>query len=191
LGRFALRLCVSLAPAAAALIAAALIASHTVEVPVSVAGTKAYWPYFAAALAAILSLAFNRGRAFFAVLVLIVAYVAYNTLLSKGIVTFQARTVYAGMCVFVPWLLAFLAFMEERGAFNRHGLLRLAMICGAAGFTAWLVVTGRTVTSEWAYAHLVEALRELPSPIPQLGLASMLVAWGAAIGLALARRSAV
>ena len=167
------------------LVAAQLAVSYATALAPSLAGIKTYAPFFVLAAGGALCLAFNRGRALFALLTLITAYAAHGWFLSRGIAAFQPRTVYAALCIFVPMALAALALLDERGTFNRYGIARLALIAIPAAFTAWMVAAGKTMTTAWAYAPLFEGAPVLGTPIPQLGLAAI------AIGLVIALARAV
>ena len=73
------------------------------ELPASLAGLKAYGAYIVLALGAIVSLAFRRGRAVLALLTLALVYANHELLLQEALAGFRARTVFAALCVFVPF----------------------------------------------------------------------------------------
>ena len=60
------------------LVAAQLAVSYATALAPSLAGIKTYAPYFVLAAGGALCLAFNRGRALFALLALITAYAAHG-----------------------------------------------------------------------------------------------------------------
>lgn len=181
----------SLAMPVVVLVAAALLVSRASALPPSLVGIKTYAPYFVLAVGGLLCVAFNRGRALFALLALATAYAAHGWLLSKGLAGFPARTVFVAQCVFVPAILAVLALLEERGIFNMHGIQRLALIGAAVAATAWVIAAGKVVTTEWAYAPLFAGAPALPTPIPQLGLAAMAAGFVLALVRALITGSAI
>src|SRR5262245_58669202 len=113
---------------AALLGAAFVLVYYSAQLPPSLSGLKTYGPYFAFAVGAAIAIGFNRGRALFALVTLIIAYAAQQWWLQKGLVNPPARAVYAALTLFVPLNLALLAMARERGIFNTHGLLRLAVI---------------------------------------------------------------
>ena len=151
------------------------------ELPASVAGLKAYGAYIVIALAASVSLIFRRGRVVLALLTLALAYASYGPLLNDALESFRARTVFAALCIFVPFNLAALSLLEERGTFNLHGAQRLGVIAIEAIFTGWIVFAGKTATTAWAYSPLYETTLLAASPIPQFGLAAMALGFAVCI----------
>ena len=151
------------------------------ELPASLAGLKAYGAYIVIALAASVSLIFRRGRVVLALLTLALAYASYGPLLNDAPESFRARTVFAALCVFVPFNFAALSLLEERGTFNLHGAQRLGVIAIEAIFTGWIVFAGKTATTAWAYSPLYETTLLAASPIPQFGLAAMALGFAVCI----------
>ena len=136
--RSLLRALARFAAPAAVLGAAFILVLYNAALPTSLTELQAYGPYLMFALGAALAAAFNRGRALLALLVLAIGYAAQQAWLLQGLDGQVARAVYAGLVVFVPLDLALLALLPERGTFNRHGALRLAVIAAQAAFVAWI-----------------------------------------------------
>ena len=155
------------------------------------AGLKAHGAYVVLAAGAIVSLAFRRGRAALALLTLAVAYASLELTLQVDPAGFPARTVFAALAVFVPFNLAVLSVLEERGTFNLHGAQRLGVIVLESIFVWWIVATGRTETTNWAWAPLHEALRLAWTPIPQLGLTALALGFAACAAAWAMRRTPV
>lgn len=176
---------------AVVLIAAYFLAHRILNLPDSLAGLRIYATYAILALGGLISLAFNRGRALFALLSLAAAYAGYQAILLHDLAHFQARTVFAALCIFVPLNLGILSLIRERGTFNRHGFRRLAMILLQIAFTAWIVYSKKTAFAAWAYAPLVNFARMAGSPIPQLGLIMIAAGLASAIAMWFATRSAI
>lgn len=148
-----------------------MLVLYNAALPPSLTELQAYGPYLMFALGAALAAAFNRGRALLALLVLAIGYAALQAWLLQGLDGQVARAVYAGLVVFVPLDLALLALLPERGTFNRHGALRLAVIAAQAVLVAWAAAAGGSGITDWAYQRLLD-----PAPIgfgriPQLGIA--------------------
>lgn len=176
---------------AAILGAGFVLVYYSAALPASLAGLKVYGPYILAAAGAALAVAFNRGRVVAALAVLAAAYGAQQLWLAEGLGAFPARVSYAALTVFVPLNLAALAVLPERGTFNRHGALRLAVLLAQAAFAAWVVWAGQTAIVDWAYQKFLD-----PSPIsagrlPQLAV--FLIASGMLVALiaSLVTRSAI
>jgi len=176
----------------AALLAAAFaFVFYSAALPASLAGLKVYGPYIVFALGATLATVFNRGRAVFALLALVIAYAAQQAWLRQGLDAFPARVVYAGLTVLVPAFLALLAVLPERGTFNRHGVVRLSVIVALAAFTAWVVAAGQSEIADWAYQKFLDPAPFSAGRIPQLGIAVIAAGVLAAMAAALIARSAV
>jgi GGDEF domain-containing protein len=168
------------------LVGAHLLVPVVADLPVSLAGLEAYGAYAVLALGAIVSLAFRRGRPALALLTLALAYASLELTLEPGPTGFAARTVFVGISVFVPFNLAALSLLEERGTFNIHGAQRLGVLVLESIFVWWIVTAGKTQTTDWAWKPLSETLRFASTPIPHLGLAALalgLVACAAAWGM--------
>ena len=161
------------------------------ELPASLAGLKAYGAYIVLALGASVSLVFRRGRVVLALLTLALAYASYGALLNDALESFRTRTVFAALCVFVPFNFAALSLLEERGTFNLHGARRLGVIAIEAIFTGWIVFAGKTEITAWAHAPLIETTLFAGSPIPQLGLAAMALSVAISLGAWFFRRAPI
>lgn len=185
------RIIAGFAAPAAMLAGAFILVLYSAALPRPLADLRPYYPYIAFTLGGLLSLAFRRGRAAFALLSLVLAYASYQLFLAGGLAGFAARTVYAALTVFVPLNLALLAFARERGTFNVHGAQRLGVIAVEAAITAWVVLSGSTATTDWAYAPLVQTAMFGASPISQPGIATMALALAATLAAAFISRSAV
>ena len=189
--RALLRTLAPFAVAAALLAAAFAFVFYSAALPASLAGIKVYGPYIVFALGAALATGFNRGRAVFALLALVIAYAAQQAWLQQGLNVFPSRVIYAGLTVFVPAFLALLAVLPERGALNRHGVVRLSVILALAAFTAWVVAAGQGEIADWAYRKHLDPAPFSAGRIPQLGLAVISLSVLAAMAAALITRSAV
>jgi diguanylate cyclase (GGDEF)-like protein len=146
--------------------------------------------YAALAIAALIGLAFHRGRIAYAALALAVGYAAWRRFVAGPASGFEAETVFAGLAVLGPVVLTALAWLEERGTFSVHALLRLGVIVGAAALVWWIVASGRAATTAWAYAPLAGTPTPFATPIPQLGLAAIAIALAAIAAGAFVYRSA-
>ena len=176
---------------AGVLAAAYFLVPVVAGLPASLAGLKAYGAYIVIALAASVSLIFRRGRVVLALLTLALAYASHGPLLNDALESFRARTVFAALCVFVPFNFAALSLLEERGTFNLHGARRLGVIVIEAIFTAWIVFAGKTEIAAWAHAPLIETTLFAGSPIPQLGLAAMALSFAVSLGAWFFRRAPI
>jgi len=175
---------------AAILLIAWFLAVQVAALPTADAALAMHAPVLVLTLSALLAAAFQRGRVFFALVTLAIAWFAMRTYLGRGLIGFPARAVFVSLCIYVPVNLAVLALTRERGILNPHGLLRAVIIALECGATAWLVASGNRETVDWLYQPLT-FLPSTPllsgSRIPQIGL--LLMAAGVATALVLWWRS--
>jgi diguanylate cyclase (GGDEF)-like protein len=170
---------------------AAALAHRPAAIPASLAGLKTFGPWIALGAAALLGLAFNRGRIVFAAAAIAAAYYAYRAAIEPDPSAPAARAVFVGGSLLVPGALAALAWLEERGIANPHGALRVLALGTAAALVAWLARPAQAAAVDWLYAPLA-SLPWLPAtPIPQLGLAAIVASLAAACVAATLRRTPV
>jgi diguanylate cyclase (GGDEF)-like protein len=179
------------APVACILLAAYLLVPRMAELPASLSGLRVYGPYFMLALGMLVSIAFRRGRVLFALLTLALAYASLRFYLQYGLNNFHARAVFAALCLFVPMNLAVLGLLKERGAFNRHGLQRLAFILAQILFTVWVLYRGNVTAVDAFYAPLIDARFLALPPLPQAALAAIGLGLIVTLGTWLAARTPV
>lgn len=173
------------------LIAGFVLVYFSGAIPSSLDWLRLYGPYFVFAIGAALAAAFNRGRSLFALITLVTAYAAQQWWLQEGLTTPSARAVYLALTVFVPVNLALLALLPERGAFNRHGVLYLAILAVEIAVTAWGIASGRTDISDWASQKFLVPAPFAIGAIPQTGIAALALALIVTMAAALTSRSAV
>lgn len=168
-----------------------LLVGYMPELPEFFSVLRVYGPYFTLGVGLLVSLAFKRGRAVFAVLSLMLAYAGFRMFLGGGADAFTAKTVYAALCIFVPFNLALLSVVRERGALNPYGARRLGLLVAEMGITAAIVLGDHQAFSESLYRPLFADAAAAGSPIPQLGLATMAVALMVAVICAVVRASVI
>lgn len=169
-----------------------LLVGYMPELPDFFSVLRVYGPYFTLGVGLLVSLAFKRSRALFAVLSLLLAYAGFRIFLSDGGTDgFVAKTVYAALCIFVPFNLALLSVVRERGALNPYGARRLGLLVVEMGITAALVLGDHQAVTESLYRPLFANAAATASPIPQLGVATMAVALSVAVICAVVRGSVI
>lgn len=161
----------------AVLAVSALLIRATPALPGLLEPLRLYGPYLALGAGLIVSVAFKRGRALFASLTLLLAYAGFAAFLPQGLPDFPARAVFAALWLFVPFNLALLAMLPERGALNSYGARRLILILIELS-AALALLAGQYREFVAALYLQVPEIGALASPIPQAGIA--------AIGIALA-----
>ncbi|MGA8007733.1 MAG: hypothetical protein WCA17_16730, partial [Burkholderiales bacterium] len=159
----------------ALLAAAALLIRAAPDLPGFLAPLRVFGPWFALGAGLIVSVAFKRGRALFAVLTLLMATAGFELFLAHGLSGFPARTVFAALCLFVPLNLALLSVLPERGALNTYGARRLILILIELSATLALLAGDYREITRALYRPLVE-LGAPATPVPQLGVAALALA---------------
>lgn len=185
------RTLLNLAIPIAVLVVAAVWVQRAAELPSSLAGFVHYAAWIVLALAGSVSLAFQRGRAMFALLSLAIAYGAFSHYLQQGVPEHIVFAVFGAMCLFVPFNLGALSLLTERGMFNRHGLVRLAVIALEVLLTAWAALPGNQAARAGLYAEILGAAAGAATPLPQAGLAAIAVSVLIACGAWYRTRSAI
>jgi len=177
-----------LAPAAI-LIAAALAMLAGPALPPSLAGLRVLGPGVLLLAGAVMSVWFNRGRAFIALASLFAAFAGYSIALEFGSANFAARAVFTGLALLVPFNIVLALAYSERGVFY-HFNYRLPMIAVAEIVAvAWIASAGRSSFSGTAWHGLLDhwLLRSPPTPIA--GRLLIVAALVAAVARAWPRRS--
>ena len=121
------------------LLVAAFIALHRVPLlPAAQRELAGYAPFLALAGGLGLSLAFNRGRAFFALLLLGTFYLVARSSLAHGVSEPVPRVLFLCFSPLIPANLALFCFMRERGIFSHAGRLRLGFLAAQIGAVFWV-----------------------------------------------------
>jgi diguanylate cyclase (GGDEF)-like protein len=166
--------------------AAALLIRATPGLPDMLAPLRLYGPCVALGAGLIVSLAFKRGRALFASLTLLLAYAGFAIFLARGLHDFAARAVFAALWLFVPFNLALLSVLPERGALNTYGARRLILVLMELSATLALLAGDYRGIVAALYLPL-PAIGTLSSPVPQAGIAALAVALVVTVASAVTR----
>ena len=152
---------------AAILIAAVLAMLAGPALPPSLAGLRVLGPGVLLLAGTVMSVWFNRGRAFIALASLFAAYAGYAIALESGPASFAARAVFTGLALLVPLNVLVALAYSERGVFH-HFNYRWPMIAVAEILSvAWIGSAGRSSLSGTAWHGLLDhwLLRSPPTPI--------------------------
>jgi diguanylate cyclase (GGDEF)-like protein len=168
-----------------------LLVGYMPELPDFFSVLRMYGPYFTLGVGLLISLAFKRGRALVAILSLMLAYAGFRLFLGGGDAGFSARTVYVALCIFVPFNLALLSVVRERGALTLYGARRLGLLVAEIGMTAAIVLGDYQAVTDSLYRPIFDDTALQGSPIPQLGLATMAVALVIAVACAVVKQSVI
>ncbi len=175
----------------ALLAACVVLIAYTPELPELLTPLQLIGPYLTLGIGLLVSLAFKRGRALFAILSLLLALAAYRMFVADEPLSFVPRTVYLALCVFVPLNLALLSMVRERGALNLYGARRLGLLAIELGATAAVVAGDYGALTEILYQPFPLAAGVPGSPVPQLGLIAMVIALVVAVACAVTSASVI
>src|SRR5690242_15606111 len=122
----------------AALLAATWAALQKVQLlPAPQRELAFFAPYLAFTCGLVLSLAFNRGRVFLALVTTGLFYLV--TRVWPPADAYQPHTLYLFASLLIPGNLLLFCFMRERGIFTHPGRMRLAFVAGEAAAVFWVV----------------------------------------------------
>ncbi len=124
-----------------------------------------YVPYLFLLPAAGLAWRFNRSRAFFIALLFAAAHFLLNEPVLAG-VKIESSIAALFLSYLVPFNLALLVFLKERGIFTRHGLIRFSLFIFQALLVVSLVYWDQDMTIKiLAYPLISESILK-SSPVP-------------------------
>jgi diguanylate cyclase (GGDEF)-like protein len=174
------------------LVAAWLLLPYATDLPASI---RTWLPWGVLMMGAALAAAFSRGRIFFALCTLALAYLGAEQWLtggtSGGLRAWPARAVYTAMCVFVPINLALFAIFRERGIFNGHGGNKALLIVLQVIVTAWFGLERQAVPLDLVAQPFLPMWLIRGTPIPHTGLVLLSIAFAAVLAKALLWRSPI
>ena len=123
----------------AALLVATFVALGRVPLlPAAQRELACYAPYLALSGGLVLSLAFNRGRVFFVLVMLVLFYLVARGYQAQGVTGATPRVLYLCSSLLIPANLCLFCFMRERGIFTHAGRLRLGFLLTQAGVVFWI-----------------------------------------------------
>ena len=171
--------------------AIALLVAGRVAVPGFLSGLKVHGPYLVLFGGLLLSLAFRRGRAFFVLFSLTLAYFAFVFFVQHEAVGFVSQTVSAALCLFVPFNIAMFTVMSERGVFNGPGLRRLSLLLIEVGITAAVLIYDVREFSEILYRPIIDHISLSAIHLPQWGIVFTVAAIAIGVSFSVLRGSAI
>ena len=136
------------------------------SLPPQLLDLELYGPYAALSVAGLISVWFNRGRAFLGLLCLAAGYVVYGALPSAEIDSDLAERAFVVLCALVPLNLAALSLLPERGLFNAFGFRRLLLLALQVTAIGLLLRAGFTGVADWLSAPHAELSWLHAAPIP-------------------------
>jgi diguanylate cyclase (GGDEF)-like protein len=166
---------------AAILLLAGMAAFASQRYSTSLGNFGVFGPYAVLVIGGAMAFWFNRGRAFIALVSLLIAFIAYRVALGFGQDDFALRAVLTTAGVFVPLNLLLVLLLRERGVayFRNYRWILLGLV--EILLMAWIATAGRSPLSGTAWHAALEHWLLRPAPAPMLGRLLIAVAFGVAI----------
>jgi diguanylate cyclase (GGDEF)-like protein len=148
-----------------------------------------FGPYSVLVIGTAISLWFNRGRSFIALISLLVAFAAYHASIGVGAAEFPVRAVVTATAIFVPANILAVLVLRERGIvfFRNYRWLLLGLV--EVLLTAWIATAGRSPLSGTAWQGALDHWLLKAAPTPLLGRMFMAAALTVALIRAWQHRS--
>jgi diguanylate cyclase (GGDEF)-like protein len=151
------------------LLIAGIMAMTSHKLPASLGSFAVFGPYTVLPIGTAIALWFNRGRAFIALISLLVAFAAFHIALGFGVGDFPVHAVLTAGAIFVPANILIVLLLPERGIVHfrnyRWALLGVVEIV----LTAWIATAGRTTFSGTSWVEGLNHWLLKAAPTPLLG----------------------
>jgi diguanylate cyclase (GGDEF)-like protein len=151
------------------LVTVGIVAVVSQKFSVTLGNFGVYGPYAVLVIGTAIALWFNRGRAFIALISLLVAFIAYRIALMSGTDDFPVHAVLTATAVFVPANMLVVLLLPERGIvhFRNYRWLMLGLV--EVLLTAWIATSGRTALSGTYWHAALDHWLLKAAPTPLLG----------------------
>jgi diguanylate cyclase (GGDEF)-like protein len=167
------------APAAVLVVAAV----SALILPQYAVATAQILPAIVLPIGIFLSLWFNRGRAFLAMVTLFCAYAGFVLASRYGTMPYSRYAVISGIAIFVPLNVSLILALPERGIVHFRSYRWLLLIAVECVLVAWIASAGQNPFSGIAWKAVLDHWLLRPNPTPAIGQ----VLFAAAVALAIGR----
>ena len=154
---------------AAVLVIAGVAASISQKFPTTLDNFGLFGPLAVLVIGTGIALWFNRGRAFIALISLLVAFIAYRISVSFGQDDFPVRAVLTAAAIFVPANILLVMKLPERGIVHFRNYRWLLLGIAEVLITAWIATAGHTPLSGTAWHAALDHWLLKATPTPLLG----------------------
>jgi diguanylate cyclase (GGDEF)-like protein len=152
---------------AAVLIMAGIAASISQTFSTTLASFGVFGPFAVLIIGTSIALWFNRGRAFIALMSLLVAFIAYRIAFNFGENAFPVRAVLTAAAIFVPANILLVLLLPERGIIHFRNYRWLLLGIVEVLITAWIATAGQSPLSGTVWHAALDhwLLRAAPTPL--------------------------
>jgi len=154
---------------AAVLVIAGIAAAISQIFSTTLGNFDEFGPYAVLVIGTGIALWFNRGRAFIALISLLVAFIAYQYSRSFGQNDFPVRAVLTAAAIFVPANILLVMKLPERGIVHFRNYRWLLLGIAEVLITAWIATAGHTPLSGTAWHAALDHWLLKATPTPLLG----------------------
>ena len=179
----------SIAVPVAVLIAAAIAASLSQTFSTTLGNFAVFGPYAVLVIGTVIAVWFNRGRAFIALISLLVAFIAYRMALPFGENGFPVRAALTAAAIFVPANILLVLLLPERGIAYFRNYRWLLLGIAEVLVTAWIATAGLSALSGTAWHSALDYWLLKATPTPLLGRVFLAAAFVLAVGRTWPHRS--
>ena len=174
---------------AAVLVMAGIAASISQQFSTTLGNFGVFGPYAVLVIGTAIAMWFNRGRAFIALISLLVAFIAYRIAVGFGQDAFPVRAVLTAAAIFVPANILLVLLLPERGIvhFRNYRWLLLGIV--EALITAWIATAGYSALSGTSWHAALDHWLLKAAPTPLLGRIFIAAAFTVALIKAWPKRS--
>src|SRR5882672_7335390 len=173
----------------AVLVLAAIAVSISQRYSTTLGSFGVFGPYSVLVIGTAIALWFNRGRAFIALVSLLIAFIAYRISLGSGEDDFPVLAVLTAAAIFVPANILLVTLLPERGIVHFHNYRWLLLGVDEVLITAWIATAGHTTLSGTAWHAALDHWSLKATPTPLLGRLFIAAAFAVALARAWRTRS--
>ncbi len=167
-------------PAGLILIAAIAVMAGPV-LPPSLSGLAVVGPYGVLLLGAVISIWFNRGRAFIASASLLLAYAGLDYALGINAGNFAPRAVFSALAILVPFNILVALAYPEHGVSHHRNYRWLMLVSAEVLCVGWIASAGNSSLSGTSWRDMMEHWLITSPPTPLAGRVMFLVAFIVAV----------
>ncbi|MFM9966811.1 MAG: diguanylate cyclase [Burkholderiales bacterium] len=163
------------------LMGTALLLAAAPALPATLTAIGPLLPWLTILIGIVLSVLFNRGRAFIAFLSLLASFAGISIASAMGPGEFAERAVFTASAILVPANILFALIYAERGVYQHRNYRWWLIAAAEIIVVAWIASAGRNPLSGTAWQGLLTHWLLASPPTPLLGRIALAAAFVAAV----------